>query len=188
MFKRIFSGMLLGIMLSSLPAGDKIGDFTLSDAVTGKSFTLSEQKDARGVVIMFWSCECPNVQAYNARIPRLVEEYSGKGIVFWGINSNSTESKEEVKSHAQEHNYNFPMLIDVDNKVADMFGATRTPEVFVVDGERNILYHGRIDNNRDESKVTSHDLRNALDEILAGKEVSVKETKSFGCMIKRKSY
>jgi peroxiredoxin len=187
MFKTFFWGLFLAGMLASSQAGDNIGDFTLSDAVNGKSYTLSEQKDAKAVVIMFWSCECPNVQAYNERIPKIVEEYSAKEIVFWGINSNSTESKEEVKSHAQEKSYNFPMLIDPGNKVADMFGATRTPEIFVLDGQRNILYHGRIDNNKDENKVTSHDLTKALDEILAGKEVSVKETKSFGCTIKRKS-
>jgi hypothetical protein len=76
-------------------------------------------------------------------------------------------------------------LKDTDNKIADMFGALRTPEVFVIGKENVILYHGRIDDSKDAAEVTSHDLKNALNEILAGKEVSVKTTKSFGCTIKK---
>ena len=160
-------------------------DFTLKD-YNDKSYTLSEVKDTKAVVVMFWSAECPNVQAYNGRIVKIVEKYSSNGITFWAINSNTTENTQQIKSHAQEHSYNFPVLLDPTSTVADKFGASRTPEVFVLDKDRNIVYHGRIDNSRDESKVTTHDLANALDEILAGKEITVKETKSFGCTIKRK--
>ncbi|HEY3250790.1 MAG TPA: hypothetical protein VGK25_06690, partial [Ignavibacteria bacterium] len=81
--------------------------------------------------------------------------------------------------------FGFPVLKDENNIVADMLGAQRTPEVYILDKDKVILYHGRIDDNKDVSKVSSHDLKNALDEILAGKEVSVKSTKSFGCTIKK---
>lgn len=182
MLKRIIF-LSFFLQASILSFSDQI-DFTLKD-YDGYTYTLSEVKDAKAVVIMFWSTECPNVQAYNGRIVKIVSDYSSKGITFWGINSNSTENKGQIKSHAKENSYNFPMLIDAKNIVADKFGATKTPEVYVLDKDRNILYHGRIDNNRDESKVTSNDLKNALDEILAGKEVTVKETKAFGCTIKR---
>ncbi|MGH2575201.1 MAG: thioredoxin family protein [Ignavibacteria bacterium] len=162
----------------------KIDDFTLKNH-DGTEYTLSKEKDSKAVVIMFWSVRCPYVQAYNDRIPSFVKEYQEKGITFWAINSNVTEDTEEIKANAAEHSYNFPVLIDVNSKVADKFGATRTPEIFVLDKDRNILYHGRIDDNRQKEKVTVYDLKNALDEILAGNEVTVKETKSFGCTIKR---
>jgi alkyl hydroperoxide reductase subunit AhpC len=92
---------------------------------------------------------------------------------------------EDVKSHAGGKGYVFPMLKDDNNSVADMLGATRTPEVYVIDKNGIILYHGSIDDNRDAAKVSTNHLRNALDEIIAGKEVSVKNTKFFGCTIKR---
>jgi peroxiredoxin len=169
-----------------VPATTNPIDFTLRD-FNDKSYTLSDVKDSKAVVVMFWSAECPNVQAYNGRIVKIVENYSPNSITFWAINSNMTENATQIKSHAQENSYNFPVLIDPNSSVADKFSATRTPEVFVLDKDRNVVYHGRIDNSKDESKVSSHDLTNALDEILAGKDVTVKETKSFGCTIKRKS-
>jgi peroxiredoxin len=134
---------------------------------------------------MFWSTQCPYVQPYTERINSIVSNYSARGIAFWGINSNSTESIEEVKTHAGEKGYFFPMLKDENNVVADMFGATRTPEVYVINKDKTILYHGSIDDNRDASKVTANYLRNALDELLDGKDVSVNNTKFFGCTIKR---
>jgi peroxiredoxin len=134
---------------------------------------------------MFWSCVCPNVQPYNDRIGEFIKEYQSKGITFFAINANSTETVAEVKAHAEKNAYPFPVLKDADNVVADKLGATRTPEVFVISPDRTILYHGRISDNKVKEQETSLDLKNALDEILAGKEVTVKTTKSFGCNIKR---
>lgn len=165
--------------------GDKTDDFTLS-TYDGKKFTLSEElKNSKAVVVMFWSTQCPFAQAYNNRAKELYNAYHDKGIAIWAINSNSTESNEEVASHAKENGFTFPVLKDKNNVIADMLGAERTPEVYVIDKDKVILYHGRIDDNKDASKVSSHDLKNALDEILAGKDVSVKSTKSFGCTIKK---
>ena len=165
--------------------GDKVDDFTLK-GVDDKEYNLSTAlTNSNYVVVMFWSTECPFVQPYTDRINSIVSEFGSKGFAFWGINSNNTESIEIVKSHAEEKEYPFPMLKDVKNSVADMLGATRTPEVFLIDKNRTILYHGRIDDSRDADKVTSNDLKNALEEVTAGKEVSVNNTKSFGCTIKR---
>ena len=165
--------------------GDKAEDFTLK-GVNGKEYNLSTAlAENNYVVVMFWSTECPFVQPYTNRINSIANEYSSKGIVFWGINSNSTESLENVKSHAEEKGYPFPMLKDVNNVVADMFEATRTPEVFLIDKNKIILYHGRIDDSRDADKVTVNDLKNALDEAVGGKSITVNNTKSFGCTIKR---
>ncbi len=165
--------------------GDKVDDFSLK-GVDGKDYALSNAVTNNNfVVVMFWSTECPFVQPYTERINSIVTNFRDKGVAFWGINSNSTESTEDVKKHTEKKAYVFPMLKDLNNVVADMLGATRTPEVFVIDKSKTILYHGRIDNNRDAEKVTSNDLANALDEAVDGKKISVNNTKSFGCTIKR---
>jgi peroxiredoxin len=179
--------ILISANLFAKGPGDKVDDFKLK-SVDGKEYKLSDAlSKSNYVVVMFWSVQCPFVQAYTDRIITLANEYTNKEIAFWAINANSTESMVEVKAHAEEKGYPFPMLKDVNNVVADMLGATRTPEVFLINKDREIVYHGRIDDNREETKVTSSDLRNALDEVLAGKDVIVKNTKSFGCSIKRKS-
>ncbi|MBN1634358.1 MAG: redoxin domain-containing protein [Ignavibacteria bacterium] len=164
--------------------GDTVDDFTI-DNYDGVNYALSEVKDAKAVVIMFWATECPYVQPFNDRINEFVKEYQDKGFVFWAINSNNTESVERVIEHAKINNYVFPMLKDNNNVVADIFEATRTPEVFVLDNNRTILYHGRIEDSSHKEKVSSYDLKTALDEILEGKDITVKSTKSFGCTIKR---
>jgi peroxiredoxin len=191
MRKKTISSLLTALLIlaSSLTyakgPGDKVEDFTLI-GVNGKDYNLSTAlTDNNYVIVMFWSTECPFVQPYTERINSIANEYSTNGIVFWGINSNSTESLENVKSHAEEKGYLFPMLKDVNNVVADMLGATRTPEVYLIDKNKTVLYHGRIDDNRDADKVTVNDLRNALDEAVGGKNITVNNTKSFGCTIKR---
>src|SRR4030095_1669686 len=165
--------------------GDKADDFTL-DNWDGTKYNLNETvAKSKAIVIMFWSTECPNVQPYNDRIGEFAKEYSGKGFTFWAINSNNTESLDDVSAHAKKNDYPFPVLKDKNNVIADMLGATKTPEVYVIGKDNIILYHGRISNNRNKSEETSFDLKNALDEISADKEVTLKETKSFGCTIKR---
>ncbi len=164
--------------------GDKVEDFTLKN-YDGTSYSLSDAKDSKAVVLMFWSCECPFVQAYNDRINDFVSEYQKKGVTFWAINANSTENMQDVAAHAKKNNYPFPVLKDENNVVANKLDATRTPEVFVIDPNKVIVYHGRISDSREKDKETSFDLKNALDDFLAGKDISVKETKSFGCSIKK---
>ena len=95
------------------------------------------------------------------------------------------ESVGEIKAHAEKHGFTFAILKDKDNRVADAYGAVRTPEIFVVDGAGVLRYHGRIDNSHLPMHVKTHDLRNALDELLAGKAVTTAETKALGCIIKR---
>lgn len=175
---------VISIDIYAKDPGETVDDFTINN-YDGVNYTLSEVKDVKAVVIMFWATECPYVQPFNDRINEFVKEYQDKEFVFWAINSNNTESVARVIEHAKANNYVFPMLKDNNNIVADMFEATRTPEVFVLDNNRTILYHGRIEDSSHKEKVTSYDLKNALDEILSGKEITVKSTKSFGCTIKR---
>ena len=187
------SGILATVLLTVLISfnsyakdpGEKVEDFTIVN-YDGTQYNLSKALQNGYVVIMFWSTECPYVQPFNDRINNYVNSYNEKGITFWAINSNTTESVERVKQHSEENKYVFPMLKDENSVVADLFEATRTPEVFVLGKDRTILYHGRIDDNSNSEKVSSNDLNKALNELTAGKEVTVKSTKSFGCTIKRK--
>jgi peroxiredoxin len=159
-------------------------DFKLLD-YNGKSFSLSDFKNSKAIVIIFVSTRCPVSNEYNARMEKIYRDYRDKGIAFVGINSNKEETVEEISEHAKKNNLSFIILKDYKNKIADKFKASYTPEVFVLNSNFELLYHGRIDDSRKINNVKSEDLRRTLDEILAGKEVSVKETKAFGCTIKR---
>ena len=162
-------------------------DFTLPAASDGKAVALKDLlTKSKAVAVVFVATQCPVSNAYNTRMAALGKEYAAKGIPLVGINSNKTEPAAEVKAHAEKHGFTFPVLKDDGNKIADAYGATRTPEVFVLDPKGNLLYHGRIDENQDDPKgVKSPDLRNALDAILSGRPVPAAETKAFGCTIKR---
>src|SRR5512146_928144 len=128
--------------------GESVDDFTLK-GIDGKEYNLSNAlKTSNYVVVIFISTECPFVQPYTERINTLANDYSKKNVTFFGINANSTESFDAVKGHANDKGYPFAVLKDENNVVADMLGATRTPEVFLIDKNRTVLYHGRIDDNR----------------------------------------
>ena len=161
-----------------------VNDFTLNN-YDGTSYTLSSNKDSKAIVIMFIATRCPVSNAYNERMTKLYNDYTTKGVTFVGINSNKKENAEECAEHAKENNFQFPVLKDPDNKIADEYDAQVTPEIYVVNSNLDLLYHGRIDNSQKEEGVESRDLRNALDQILAGENVAVANTKAFGCTIKR---
>ena len=177
----------VGAAIAESPAiGSNAPDFQLT-SIDGKPFSLADaSKSHKATVVMFIATKCPYSNAYNDRMKKMADEYAAKGVLFVGVNSNSTEPADEVKAHGKEHGFSFPLMKDPGNKVADIYDAKHTPEVFVVDSQGKLRYHGRIDENyEDASKVTSPDLRNALDAVLAGQPVSKAETKAFGCSIKR---
>ena len=163
----------------------KISEFTLSD-IYKKEHSLSDYKDSKAILILFIATQCPVSNAYNTRMVELYNQYHDKNIAILGINSNKQESLDECREHAENHGFKFPVLKDEKNIIADMFEASVTPEAYVLNPESyEILYHGRIDDSRNEDNVESKDLAKALDEILAGKNVTVTKTKAFGCTIKR---
>jgi peroxiredoxin len=190
-FARPLFALLLfaGVAVSSLADGPAIGaaapTFELK-TLDGKPFALADaEKTNSYVVLMFIATQCPYSNAYNDRMKDLAAAYAKKGVLFVGINSNKTESLEEASAHAKAHGHTFPILKDPGNKVADLYGASHTPEIYVVGKDGKLLYHGRIDNSEDTAKVTTHDLSDALDQLLAGQPVAKAETKAFGCSIKR---
>jgi len=179
-----------GRTASDLPAPPAIGtvidDFTLPDA-DGASHSLASLKGKNGTVIIFIATKCPVSNGYNDRMEKVFEDYKAKGFNVIGINSNSTEPAAEVKSHAAEKGLKFTILKDDGNKIADRLGANRTPEVYVLDAKGKLAYHGRIDNSQKLENITSNDLRDALDELAAGKAVTKTGGAAFGCNIKRVS-
>jgi hypothetical protein len=116
---------------------------------------------------------------------KLAQDYKDKGINVIGINSNVGDSAEAVKAHAAEKNLTFVILKDAGNKIADKLGASVTPEAYFIDAGNKLLYRGRIDNSKSPEGVTSSDLREALDERLAGKAITKTTANAFGCTIKR---
>ena len=166
--------------------GARAEEFTLAD-YNGENHSLSDYKDSKAIVMMFISTRCPITNAYNSRMVSVHQDYHSKNITFLGIDANKNEDIAEIKEHSKEENFEFTVLKDVNNVVADKFGATVTPEIYVLNSDFEILYHGRIDDSVRMNDVNSQDLRNALDEIVAGKKVSVSTTKAFGCTIQKVS-
>jgi len=175
---------------NGLPAPPAIGstleDFKLPD-VTGGERTLNSLKGKNGAVLIFISVQCPVSNAYNERMEQLAQDYKARGINVIGINSNVTESTEAVKDHAADKHFTFTVLKDPGNKIADRLGATKTPEAYLIDAQDRLVYHGRIDNAQNISNVSSNDLREAMDQLLAGKPISRTGGAAFGCSIKRVS-
>ena len=169
---------------AAVAIGSVVSDFTLPDA-DGKERTLASLKGAKGTVIIFMATKCPVSNAYNERMQKLAEDYASRGVNVVGINSNVAELAPEVKEHAAEKGLKFTILKDAGNVIADRLDAQVTPEAYVLDASGKLVYHGRIDNSRAGDSITSTELRDAVDAVLAGKAVEKTEAKAFGCSIKR---
>jgi peroxiredoxin len=165
---------------SALEIGTAAPDFHLT-TLDGREISLADaERSHRAVVVMFLSTICPYSNYYNDLIRDLAVEFDRKNVFFLGINSGRLETAAEAKSHAKEHGHAFSIAKDSDSHVADLLGARRTPEVFVIDHDGKLRYRGRV-----ASKLSSPDLKNALDALLEGRPVRPAETKAFGCAIPR---
>ena len=170
------------------PLGRKVEDFQLQD-FRGKKHALSDYRDNKLVVLAFLGTECPLAKRYGARLATLAEKYEPQGVSFLGIDANVQDSLTEIAAYARVHSIHFPILKDVANQFADVIGAERTPTVFVLDGQRLVRYWGRIDDQFGVGYVRDvpqrNDLQAALDELLAGTEVTNPVTEPVGCYIGR---
>lgn len=185
---RLITTWLLFLAVTPYTCAGKIEEFTLPSH-RGVEWSLKDVADSNFVVVAFLGTECPLANLYGPRLVELQQQYSQQGVAFVGINSNTQDSMTEITAYVARHKISFPMLKDVGNNVADQFQAERTPEVFLLDANRNVRYRGRIDDQylvglaRD--KIQRQDLAIAIAELLAGKPVSVAVTQPIGCHIGR---
>lgn len=172
-----------------LKIGDSMPDFELP-GVDGKSYSATSFAGKKALVIIFSCNHCPYVQGWEGRLVAIQKEYEGKGVQLAAINANDEteypdDSFEQMVKRSKEKGFNFPYLRDQDQAVAKAFDAACTPEIYVFDQERLLRYHGRVDDNYQvPNAVKSHDLKNALDDLVSGRPVKTPETPAMGCSIK----
>ncbi len=163
-------------------------DFSLSDA-GGKKWSLQAASEHPVVVVIFMGTECPLMKLYAPRLSRMSAQFANDGVAFVGINSNQQDRLAEIAAFARTHEITFPILKDPGNRVADQFGAARTPEVFVLDEQRQVRYHGSIDDQfhygLQRTKADHEYLRDAITSLVAGESIAVEETEAIGCQIGR---
>ncbi|MDA4125399.1 MAG: thioredoxin family protein [Thaumarchaeota archaeon] len=174
--------------MRTLELGEKAADFDLP-GVDGQRYSLGSFSSKPILAVVFWCNHCPYVKAYELRTVSIQSDYASKGVQFVAINSNDEKSYPEdsfpeMVKRAKEKGFNFPYLRDETQDAVEAYGGVCTPHVFVFDGARTLRYRGRIDDSKEEAKVTTHDLRNALEDLTSGRDVRVPDTKPFGCSIK----
>jgi thiol-disulfide isomerase/thioredoxin len=183
----------------TLEIGQKAPDFLLP-GIDGKDYSLKDFDDGKFLVILFICNHCPTAQSYEERIIQLVDDYKDRGVGFLAVSPNDPlavrldemgytdlgDDLEDMKIRAEYKKFNFPYVYDGETQeMSRKYGPVATPHVFIFDQERKLRYVGRIDDSELAVRPdTKHDTRNALDELLAGKQVTVEKTKTFGCSIK----
>jgi peroxiredoxin len=175
-----------------LPLGAPAPDFQLPDT-SGRAVTLTSFKDKSALLVMFICNHCPYVKHLRAGIAQLALDYSPRGVAFVGINANDVanypdDSPAKMAAEAMAAGYTFPYLFDETQAVAKAYRAACTPDFFLFDRGRRLVYRGQFDESRpgNGAPVTGKDLRAALDAVLVGKTTSAFQAPSIGCNIKWK--
>ena len=172
---------------SSMP----LKDLKLAD-ISGKNITLANAKGDVGTLVVFSCNTCPWVIRWEDRYVSLANTYAQKGIGIIAVNSNAArfggeDSLEEMLEHAKNNGYNFPYAQDPESELASAFGATKTPHIYLFNGDDKLVYRGAIDDNaKNAKKVDVPFLANAIDALLAGNPINPQTTKALGCSIKFK--
>jgi len=166
-------------------------DFSLT-GTDGKTYSLKDFENQKILVIIFICNHCPYVKAVTDRFVRFQAEYGAKGVRLIGINPNDTDAYPEdsypnMKIFAEERGINFPYLFDGTQETAKKYDAVCTPDLYVYDEKRLLRYRGRFDDNwQEENKVTTNDLKKAVNCLLEGREIDFEQVPSMGCSIKWK--
>ncbi len=173
---------------AKIKIGEKMANFTLPDT-RGQQHTLYDLEGKKAVAVIFIATQCPYSNAFNHVMANLAREYAGRGVAVVGINANKTEPAAQVAEHARTHGLDFTVLKDEGNVIADRLGASVTPEVFLLDSNWTLRYHGALGNSAQPTtnpeKAGDAEFRPALEAVLSGGNVARTETKAFGCTIKR---
>lgn len=179
--------------VGELPIGSDLpkSDVKMKD-VSGKMVSFSDAKKANGLLVMFSCNTCPYVIKNQSRILEISGYALKNNIGVIVLNSNEAQrtdddSYEAMKAYSKEQGFRWSYVVDENSVMADAFGASRTPETFLFNKDGKLIYHGAIDNNpANESAVSRKHLQLAIDELVAGKDITVKTSRSVGCSIKRK--
>lgn len=184
----------MAVKSTMLALGTEAPEFSLPDTVSGETVSMSDYDDRTGLLVMFICNHCPYVKHIKKELARFSQDYSDADLGIVAISSNDIEtypddSPENMKAEAEEFGYRFPYLYDEGQDVAAAYTAMCTPDFFLFDDDRRLVYRGRFDESRPNSGVpaTGEDLRAAVDALLAGEEVSLEQHPSMGCSIKWKS-
>jgi peroxiredoxin len=183
---------------TQLKIGDKAPDFSLP-GTDGNTYSLKNFSSAKVLVMVFTCNHCPTAQAYEDRIIKFTNDYKNKGVQVVAISPNDpsairldelgysdlNDSMEEMIIRVKDKGYNFPYLYDgKTQQMSRAYGPAATPHVFIFDKDKKLRYKGRWDNNEKIGAATQHDVIDAVEALLSGKEVAIKETKTFGCSVK----
>ena len=190
-------GLVVAAIASPLVAAEKavtipgssIANFSLKDS-RGKTYSLDDYQSSKLTVIAVLGTECPLAKQYAIKLEQISQEYSGKGVTILAIDANRQDSLAEIAAFAKTNELTYPILKDVNQQVIDSLGATRTPEIYVLDSHRTVRYHGRVDDQyavggKSRKTPTREDLKIAIDELLEGKTVTEQLTSTVGCLIGR---
>jgi peroxiredoxin len=158
----------------------------------GRTHSLGDYAGAEALVLIQSCNHCPYVQAWEGRMVELQREFGERGVRIVAVNSNDADSHPEdsftaMKERAEQQEFNFDYLYDEPQEIARSLGAERTPEVFLFDRDRQLRYHGAIDDSREENEVSQRYLRDALEALLDGRDPEVTETPAVGCTVKWRS-
>ena len=177
-----------------LPLGTPAPDFRLANAVDGKAVSLADFRDAKALLVAFICNHCPFVKHVAAGVAQLAKEYQAKGVAIVGVNSNDVaahpdDAPAKMAEEVKRRGYTFPYLFDETQAVAKAYRAACTPDFFLFDRSKRLVYRGQLDSSRPDSgvPVTGQDLRTALDAVLAGKPPLDDQKPSIGCNIKWKA-
>jgi peroxiredoxin len=191
----VLLAIALAVTLSQAPTlsanetkASRLTEFALKD-FRGREYRSSEFDQQSVLVVAFLGIECPLAKQYSVRLQELAKQYEGKGVAFLGVDANSQDAPTEIAAFVRQQGIEYPFLIDAGARLAEQLGATRTPEVFVLDQHRIVRYRGRIDDQFQigviRDKAEHQELRDALEALLAGKPVAVASTQPIGCLIGR---
>ena len=173
---------------ATLPIGSAGASFEGLLGTNGQRYGFSTFADRQALVLIFSSNRCPTAKAYAERMNGVQREFGPRGVQLVAVNSNDLglypdESYAGMIERAKDDRYVFPYIVDDAQRVAKAYGAACTFHVFVLDDQRKLRYQGRFDDSRIEATVTSNDLRDALEEVLSGREVRNQVTRPFGCSL-----
>ncbi|MDR5726295.1 MAG: thioredoxin family protein [Terriglobia bacterium] len=176
-----------------LALGTTAPGFSLPDVISGQRMTRDQVAGSRGLLVMFLCAHCPFVQHVNAELARLGHDYAGRGIGIVAIGSNDADAypddaPEGLRAQATQHGFTFPYLYDETQEIARAYQAVCTPDYFLFDAEKKLVYRGQLDSSRPGNgiAVDGRDLRAAMDSVLAGTPVAEEQQASIGCSIKWK--